>query len=507
MRDTIELNKDVVINHKHQSASTRLILTYIFALASSVVGFLIVVIFSGLLQPDEWGVFSVAKRSATIIATIAIFGVTDSISRYIPLQRARESDNADYFGTNATYIIIRSSCAVTVVWLLGVYVLSVTNLTDGSLLIALVSATVFYLALMWHEFLSGFLRAEGFIGHFNVMRVMGQSMQLLFGLLILFLFGASANKVILGSALGIGVVVAVAAFILWRLGITVYRKRYVNREIRKEISTYGIPRMIMIMFEMLIISLSLLLLGFVGKPYEAGLFAISMHFIAIMVLFFKPIAFVMLPEFSKLHGMQDTGGIENKLQILIQGWLYIITFTIVIILSFLDVIFDLLFKVEYAGATGFIKILLIGMIPFSFYLTTYSYINAILKRPYGLYILLIGIVVNIVLFFILVTLLGGIGSAVATAVSMVVVGSLMVLLLLKNQPRVFRAIHVFDFIICILPLAGILIASYFVYDIILLIGIAILFLGLHLYLLKKREIAWFALIEKRFFAWKMATKK
>jgi len=492
------LTKDVVINRKHQSASTRLILTYIFAFASSVVGFLIVVIFSGFLQPDEWGVFSVAKRSATIIATIAILGVTDAISRYIPLQRAKESDNADYFGTNATYIIIRSSCAVTVVWLWGVYVISVTNLADGSLLIALLSATVFYLALMWQEFLSGFLRAEGFIGHFNVMRVMGQSMQLLFGVLILFLFGASANKVILGSALGIGVVVVAAAFILWRLGITIYRKRYVNRGIRKEISSYGVPRMVMILFEMLIISLSLLLLGFIGRPYEAGLFAISIHFIAIMKLFFQPIAFVMLPEFSKLHGMQDTEGIENKLQILIQGWLYIITFSIIMVLSFLDVVFDLLFKMEYAGATEFIKILLIGMIPFSFYLTTHSYINAILKRPYVLYILLIAIVVNIVLFFILIPLIGGIGSAVATSVSMGVVGGLMVLLLLKSQPRVFRVVNLFDFIICMLPLAGILLASYVLHNLIVLIGIAILFLGLHLYLLKKREIAWFAIIEKRF---------
>jgi len=167
-------------------------------------------------------------------------------------------------------------------------------------------------------------------------------------------------------------------------------------------------------------------------------------------------------------------------------------------LVFIEPVFRYIFKADYIDAMEYIKILLVGIIPFSFYLTTYSYINAVLKRPVVLYFMLFGLFVNIVVFVLLVPRFGGDGAAIATTAGMMAVGICMVVLLLKFQSQAFHAISMSDLVICSIPLAGILTASLFITHTLILLAVTGLLLSTYVYLLKKRKVSWFAIIEKNY---------
>lgn len=479
---------------RFDSLGRSLTLTYLFSFASSVIGFLIVITFSRLLTPDEWGAFAVVKRTATLVATIALLGVSVAITRYIPLERAKKSSYADYYGTNAIYIVTGTTIILIFFWITGLYLINQIELIDNVLILPLYVSIFFSISLIWQLLLTGFLRAEGFLYRFNQMTVTGQFMQLFFGLCALLLFGASAYVVVLGSAAGIVVVIGVSLIMISRLGITIFRKKYIKKEVRSELLSFGVPRMAMGIFDILIISSSLILLGFAGLTVEAGFLAIGIQFVSMLTLSFQPIAIVMLPEFSKLHGLANNEEIESKIRILIQGWFYIIFFVVLLLYSFIDDIFLFLFGTEYSAALGMIKIIIFGMIPFSLYLTVYSYINAVVKHPYLLYFLMTGVFVNILLYFWLVPLVGGVGAAIATTGGMVTLGVLVVYLLLKFQPKAFSNINTFDFVLCNTPLLLIFSISLFINNIYAKIIISVLFLLLYLYILKVRKLAWFEIV-------------
>ncbi len=483
---------------ERDSVGKSIVFTYFFSVLSAITGFLIVVIFSWLLSPEEWGAFTVAKRTGTLIATIAVLGIPVAISRYIPMERARRSVHASYYGSNAVYIVVISTLSAAIVWLLGLSVIPRSFLGDGALLLPLFAATLFFGALIWQYFLTSFLRAEGYIRRYNLMILTGQLLQLVFGCAAIVFFGRVATYAIAGASVGIFGVVLISFLLLRNLGILLFRKEYLKRGIQREIISYGLPRMGMGILDILLLGFSMLLLGFTGNTFEAGLFAIALQFVAIIVLIFQPIAIVMLPEFSKLHGMEDSENIENKIQVLIQGWLYIILFILIMVLVFIEPVFRYIFKADYIDAMDYIKILLVGIIPFSFYLTTYSYINAVLKKPVVLYFMLFGLLVNIGVFVLLVPRFGGDGAAIATTAGMMAVGICMVVLLLKFQSRAFHATSMFDLVICFIPLAGLLTASLFITHIVILLAVTGLFVSTYVYLLKKRKVSWFAIIENNY---------
>jgi len=483
---------------KKDSVGKSIIFTYFFSVLSAITGFTIVVVFSWLLSPEEWGVFTVAKRTGTLAATIAVLGIPIAISRYIPMERARKSSTALHYGTNAVYIVLISTSIAVVGWLIVLSVIPQNVLGEGTLVLPLFAATLFFVSLIWQLFTTSFLRAEGYIRHYNVMIFAGQVFQLIFGCAAILVIGAMASYTIVGSSVGIFGVVLISIVLLKHLRIVFFRREYLDSRIQKELLTFGLPRMGMGIFDILLLSFSMLLLGFTGKTIEAGLFAIALQFVAILQLIFQPIAIVMLPEFSKLHGLQDSENIKNKIQILTQGWIYIIVFILIMVLTYIEPVFTFIFKADYADAITIIKILMIGVIPFSFYLTIYSYINAILKRPVILYVLIIGLFVNMGMFFLLVPLMGAIGAAIATAGGMITVGILMVALLLKFQPRAFAAVSLPDFILCQVPLAGIIVSGLVIGNIFILLFLTAGLLGVYIYLLKNRNIAWFTIIEKSY---------
>lgn len=480
------------------SVGRNITVTYLFAIASTVIGFLIVVVFSRLLSPDEWGAFSVVKRVATLTATVALLGVSVALTRYIPLERAKRARYADYYGTNALYIAFRTSATVVAIWMIGVYVFTGLGFIDEVLKIPLMAATVLIVALMWQLLLTSFLRAEGYILRFNQMAVGGQTLQLGIGLLAIVLLGSYATSAVVGAAAGIIVIVAVSRMLLERLKIKIYRKEYINSEVRSELLGYGLPRMAMGIFDVLIVSTSLILLGFSGLTAEAGFLAIGLQFVAMVALFFQPVAIVMLPEFSKLHGLESNDEIERKIQILLQGWAYLILPVVLLIGTFIEIIFPFIFKADYEPAIGLIKILLIGMIPYSFYLSTYSYINAIVKRPYLLYFLIVGVAVNIIIYIILVSGMGATGAALATVGGLIALGFMTTLLLLQYQRRAFSKIKIVDYIICSVPLLIIVALGFVSVKPYVHIGLSTVLLLLYLYLIKLRNLEWFSVLLKSF---------
>ncbi len=489
------MNDSTPINDQ-DSIGKKIVSTYIYTFFTAITGFIIVVVFTWLLPPGDWGAFSVAKRTGTLVATMALLGVSVSVTRYIPMERAKHSHDVGHYRLNAVFIIVLSSAIVTGLWLSGLSFIPRLFSFNGGLLLPLFAATLFIVALMWQLLLSSFLRAEGLLHRYNQTVLGGQMLQLTIGVLAILIFYENAFAAMLGSATGISIIVLLIVVIIWRSNIPVFRQTRLRRDIRSELLSYGFPRMGMGLFEVLIISLSLILLGFTGATVEAGLLAIAVQFIAMLKLLFQPITVVMLPEFSIMYGRQDSSELRKKIQMLIKSWIFLITIVIVVLFIFVDHIFIIIFKEEYLTAVPLTQILLLGMIFYSFYLISVSYLNAVYKRPYSLYFLIIGTFVNVLMYVFFVPVWGGFGAALATCGGMIVVGSLAATFLLMVQPKAFSEINFLNFILCVSPLAGVLGLSFVIESLYLLIGAGLIGAGLCVYCIKTYESELFALVMK-----------
>lgn len=492
MNDSTPLNNQDAIGKK-------IVSTYIYAFFTAVTGFIIVVVFSWMLPPDEWGAFSVAKRTGTLVATMALLGVSVAITRYIPMERARQSGDVGHYRLNAVFIIIVSSIIVTGLWLSGLTLIPRLFPLDDVLLLPLFAASLFIVALMWQLLLSSFLRAEGLLRRYNQTVLSGQLLQLIVGILALVIFYGNAFAALLGSATGLSIVVILIAIIIWRTKISVFRHNRLRKDIRRELLSYGYPRMGMGLFEILIISLSLILLGFTGARVEAGLLAIAVQFVAMLKLLFQPITVVMLPEFSSMHGRQDSSELRKKIQVLIKSWLYIISIVIVVLFIILDQLFNIILKEEYLAAVPLTQILLMGMIFYSLYLISVSYLNAVYKRAYSLYFLIVGTCVNIVLYIVLVPEWCEFGAALATCGGMIAVGGLAALFLLKVQPKAFSKINVINYSLCISPLVGVFLLNLLFESLYILLGTGLIGAILCIYLFKNKENELFSILMNNLF--------
>ena len=457
----------------------------------------LVVVFTRLLEAEEWGIYSFAKRIATIGSIITLMGLSVALPRYIPMMR-NKAPHADVpYRSNAVWLLILSSSAITVLWFGAVFTVGIQLVGDTKTVYAFYAGGLYLLTLAWLELFNSMLRADHHYRDFNRLGVVNQLLQLVFGTALLLFIGRSASLALVGSALGLSTAIIVSLYLIRLHGIRLFRWHHIDKDVRSSLLSYGAPRAPLSLLEELIVALPVIILGFLGEPIAAGLFAIANTIIIICVSVYRPVSVIMLPEFSEKIGLNQFASAHRALELIVQGWWYSSTVMIVLLIAFADILIPVIFGADYRAAVDILYILLIGVLFLSFYIASYSYANALMKKPVIMYCQLAGLAVNAGLIFTMYPIFGSTGIAVAASFGMAVTGGMLAFILLKSDPALFSLLRGLDMLACGLPLAGILMVNIFL-DLTLFnrIVLTIPWVVLYFAAIHYRKIEWYEYVKK-----------
>lgn len=220
----------------------------------------------------------------------------------------------------------------------------------------------------------------------------------------------------------------------------IYRRRYckvkltLNIDWKKHISPIFFL-FVMMLSQTIFNNADTTMLGFMKGNYEVGLYSTAYKVTRIIAQIVQSLSYVVIPRLSVYFYNQDFVS-ANKLLRKILMFNITVGFPCVIGVEMLakDIVY-LVGGIGFEGAIGVIRVLILS---FFFSLIGGSFIgNAILipmkKEKYYMIVCIITAIVNVIMNFILVPMLGAIGASISTAFSGFLI---MILLMMKIDKRI-----------------------------------------------------------------------
>jgi len=387
-------------------------------LIGSVLGAMLQLLFGvvvvRLVSVSEYGLFSLAVVIVTTLSIISMLGFGNSAPQLISKYQAKqEPENA--LG------IIKSSIAM----------------------VFIISVVISFVVIYFSEDISLFFGKQGLEDIIKIMALLIVSNSLILTFVSVFrgvskaLPGALFNEVLNRLLRLIGLVVVyfysleligvvwstVVASVLICFIFGVFTFSSVSKMFKGviacnksgELILFSMPIYGNAVIELLLISTSTLLLGYLSNQEEVGYYGVAISIARMLQLPLSALAFMYLPIATKVKVRESKKEVE-ELFVSSTKWIVFITLPVfMIIVAAAEFVITALFGVEYKSSAMMMIILSIGffvhvmMGPNAMTLLSYGYRKAIFISS------IIAAVVNVALCFYLIPKLGGIGAAISLA--------------------------------------------------------------------------------------------
>jgi len=371
---------------------------------AKLVGYIIITILVRYLTKDEMGAFFFAATLATFFALISTLGTNQYLIREV-------SEKPEGSITHLSQVLsLRLLLQVLLLLILNGFVLLTTP--DIILTVFLTSLYIF-LDHLYYSFGSYFLGLRQVI-YWAVAQI---SFKLLLAVLIIFSvnFNASLTLILLCYILANAFLVLFSALLVW-VKYGPIRLSW-NRDVMLGIMRVSLPFFVLSFLAMAQLNIDTLMLGYmksytVVATYTAGikLFEASQFIILPIPMIFFPITAGLLVH----HNWAGAKSLFQKL-LLVSGSFGLLVSIGVLLTA--NPIIMFVFGPEYNETVGIVRVLFLGA-PFLYTgLVCMFYANALHIEKKAMWVMLIGVIVNIVLNAVAISWIGAIGAAWMTVVS------------------------------------------------------------------------------------------
>lgn len=156
--------------------------------------------------------------------------------------------------------------------------------------------------------------------------------------------------------------------------------------------------------------------------YFSGLTSVALYNVAlptakVLMYFPRSIAGILFPLISELWAKKEKALIREGIESLYKYTIIIIIPPVFMILSFSDLLIDILFGKDYVLASGALKILSIGMIFAVLYVVNINFFLGIGKPEINNLIVYSAALFNLAANFVMIPLFGIVGAAISTTIS------------------------------------------------------------------------------------------
>lgn len=417
------------------------VIVFIGILLSKILSYVYRIIIARHFGPEVYGLFSLALMVSGWFIAISALGFSEGLLRFIPIYRGRKQ------GAKIRYLFKFS-----------LITLSITSILSGLLLFFLsdfISITFFhntalsiYLKIfsllvpatgICYSFLAA-IRAHEEIGWYSFLYNIAQNIIKLAALCIFIVLGIDSNAVSLSYLAGIfGMLVL--CYLVCRYKIPHIFKTHdlphnERRLVIREVMTYSIPLLFFGIVSTIFYWIDSFSLGLYKSAIEVGLYNAAIP-IAIL-LSVAPELFMQLffPMITREYARKKIKLIE-QLSKQVAKWILIVNLPIfAIMMVFPGALIHLLFGYEYLAAENALRILSMGTLVSSIFITSNQLISMLGKSKLVLMNIVIASVINLTLNSIFVPMkkigfiensMGLNGAALATLISLIVFNLLFVI--------------------------------------------------------------------------------
>lgn len=358
--------KDIVITFSGQ----------IFVLLSNFLINKMVAIFVGV---NEFGVFNIAKRSATVIGFFILLELGISIPRYYSLYLKNNPKKAYEYYQLGIYILLTMAAFISVIIFFNQELVSFYIFGSKNLSKYIIPLLVYSMGIAANTFIFSAYRGGERFYTYTVIQLLTQ----VINVIIVYIAKDDGIEAILMDWGCSNILLSIVfMFIFTRLNSEFKTFKIDNLFSKiKELLIYGIPRIPgeVIQFSYYLVPLMIINQRF-GK-LSAGFFAASTGILQAFLPLFSYVGIVLLPKVSKALMEKKMELVKNQVKYL--SILYLLFSFIVVLLGiiFSKQIMQILYSNEYTEQLNIAKILLITLIPRAQFLLLRNPIDAISVRP------------------------------------------------------------------------------------------------------------------------------
>ena len=390
----------------HSPMGRDIIWTFIVQIIVMLCGFIITKILSNRLSIDDFGLYNVIKRSASVLSFVMLAGTGIALPRYMAIYKSLHSPFSSISFNQAALLIV-----ITIAVTLSITIIclpqGIGSLLTGSyqwslLIIALLYATSMALA----SFLYAYFRGTDQFSQFNLSQALIQCgcvvVLLLIPTLTVFHVYLSWISILLLGVFAFSLFEANKhCFIILRR----YNKVSILQKLKETIS-YASPRMVGDFFLFSINAFPLIFLSKYHSLQDVSYFSVGLTFVTLGASLFMIIGYILLPYVSAALARHEIKQASHTINRLLQ--IYIVSAIIVTAIFFIFTPFmiRLFFSSTYLVAIDITRVLLLAILPQSVYLLYRNPIDAISKTPYNTINLGICLAIMIVAFYQLDSLEG-----------------------------------------------------------------------------------------------------
>lgn len=343
---------------------------------------------------EGFALYSIIKKSSTVLAALFVWGMTISLPRYLSLYRVSK-DEREPFLLPSSIIILFSLLAICLIvsilfpsvmkhWVLG-------GLGD----IPLLWVVIFYsFAFAFNDIVVAVFRGKSYYKRSNIVQIVTQ-LSLLCGVIffheVTSMFLSWGGLILLSCSLFIGP-------FLWRdmrfSHIVQDQKSIVP--VVKSLLRYGTPRMFSDLLYQLTSFVPLLIVLSKFGEIATGLFSTAITLQLMITPLFAFTGQIFLQRISEMVASKDFLRIRRSIRISMIIFILIASLGVVILSIGADFWVSMLFAEEFLPASSLVVIVALSLIPRAIYILLRNPLDAVSEVPYNLYTLLIWFAIYII---------------------------------------------------------------------------------------------------------------
>ncbi|MFH1326502.1 MAG: oligosaccharide flippase family protein [archaeon] len=396
-------------------------------ISAKIGALLFTIILARILMPELFGLYSLALATIVLLATVADFGIQQSLIRFVSqnLSRKKEKRAKSY---TKYFFKLRIILAFSVAMLLAIFSkIIANNYYNQPISLALIAGSFYILSITFIYFVESLFQSTNKFKYPFFKEIFFQGLRLiLIPLVILSLlkYGFSDENILFFIFLSLAFtyfLTLIFIFLFMRKHISFLKSESeeLTKKEKKDVIKFILPLSATVFSGAFFGYIDIIMLGkFVASEF-IGYYRVAFSLIssAIHIINFS---FVLFPLFSRLKG----GRLERALKKTITVSLGISSLAVIGTIILAPLVISLVFGKEYSNATVILQILALLLISGPLTATYTSYLISKGKPKMVAKLLIYSTVINIILNYIFITwflsysqFLAVIGATIATIIS------------------------------------------------------------------------------------------
>lgn len=353
-------------------------------------------IISSRLSVEDFGLYNLVKRSASVITYVMLLAMGIAVPKYLSaLQEKKDTVQEAYYVISSMLLVLLSCIICSGCLFLFKNTLSELLFDDMQYSYLVFPMLLFAVASSLATYSYSFFRGIGAYKKYSLVQITVQ----LLNIIIAVLYGNNVQKVYVCWGIEISIFVCMLmAPVISKSKRTIGKINTKHlKNVLTELIKYGLPR---VPGEFVLFAYSLLPLTIVTHKFgleQAAGFSVAVSLNSMITPLFSFVGVVLLPYASKSITNHETSELKQNIRILFGLYVTVSIVAIIFINMIPYFLIKLLFDAKYIEAVSIVKIVSFALLPNSLYLLYRNPLDGVSKFPYNTVCLTISFGITVLL--------------------------------------------------------------------------------------------------------------